>query len=143
MWPYVPDFDNLSRYQNGCDQAQLLRDFALNLLKIFRRLFLCHRQLLLSCLELEPKLLCDILTLVFTEERDVRVDVVNLVGKGVKSKVKDSVGVKTEETYQLVYILFHCVDIQHADIRLVKLYYQLGKTFVFLPQEVEFLLFVE
>jgi hypothetical protein len=94
-------------------------------------------------LELEPKLLCDILTLVFTEERDVRVDIVNLVGKGVKSKVKDSVGVETEETYQLVYILFHCVDIQHADIRLVKLYYQLGKTLVFLPQEVEFLLFIE
>ena len=99
--------------------------------------------MVLSCLELEPKLLCDILTLVFTEERDVRVDIVNLVGKGVKSKVKDSVGVETEETYQLVYILFHCVDIQHADIRLVKLYYQLGKTLVFLPQEVEFLLFIE
>lgn len=37
MWPYIPDFDNLSGYQDSSNQAKFFWYFALDKLKIFRR----------------------------------------------------------------------------------------------------------
>ncbi len=81
MGPYVPDLNNLTRDQDCCNQTKFFRNFTVDELEIFWRYFQSRLKLLLRSLEFKAQLLSHILSLVFTKQRDVGIDIINLVCK--------------------------------------------------------------